>query len=167
MAILNDLATTHDPHRPWHYGPAVWLATGAWIGFSPVAPGTVGALWGLPLAWGLSLLPWPAQLAIVAVLFLIGVPLCTSAARELGVKDPGSIVWDEIVSMGIVFLFVPITPLTLALGFALHRLFDIAKPPPVRQLERLPDGLGIMADDLMAGAYACGVLHVLLRLGVV
>jgi phosphatidylglycerophosphatase A len=146
--------------RPWHYGPAVWLATGFWVGFCPVAPGTVGALWGLPLAWGLSYLPIAAQLAILSGLFLAGVPLCTRAARELGVKDPGSIVFDEIISLGVTFLWAPITPATLVVGFLLHRLFDITKPPPIRRLERLPDGLGIMADDLLAGVYANIALRV-------
>jgi phosphatidylglycerophosphatase A len=157
---------TRAARRPWEYGWAVWLATGFWAGFFPFAPGTVGAVWGLPLAWGLSHLPLAGQLAILAVLFAAGVPLCTAAAKELGVKDPGSIVWDEIVSMGVVFLGVPLTPATLAAGFALHRLFDITKPPPIRRLERWPDGLGIMADDLLAGIYAAVVLHLLLRLGV-
>jgi phosphatidylglycerophosphatase A len=154
------------PRKPWQCGPAVWLATGLGAGFCPIAPGTVGALWGLPLAWGLSFLSIPAQCAVLAVLFLAGVPLCTAAARQLGVKDPGSIVWDEIVSLGVVFLFVPITPATLIAGFLLHRLFDVSKPPPIRQLERLEGGLGIMADDLLAGIYANLVLHVLLWLKV-
>lgn len=140
--------------QPWRLGLAVWLATGFWVGLCPLAPGTVGALWGLPLAWGLSYLPILAQLAILTVLFVAGIPLCTAAAHRLGKKDPGSVVWDEIVSMGVTFLWVPLTPLTLIAGFALHRLFDITKPPPARQLERLPDGLGIMADDLVAGIYA-------------
>lgn len=159
-------SATQASRRPWHYGPAVWLATGFWAGFCPIAPGTVGALWGLPLAWGLSFLPIEAQVAVLTVLFLAGVPLCTAAAKQLDAKDPGSIVWDEIVSMGVVFLAVPITPVTLVAGFLLHRLFDIAKPPPIRHLERLPDGLGIMADDLLAGAYAGVVLQGMLWLGV-
>lgn len=156
----------HVLRRPWRYGWSVWLATGLWIGFFPLAPGTVGALWGLLLAWGLSFLPLAGQLAMIAVLFAVGVPLCTHAARELGVKDPGSIVWDEIVSLGVVFLGVPLQGPTLLAGFLLHRLFDISKPPPIRKLERLPEGLGIMADDMLAAAYAWGVLHVLLWLGV-
>lgn len=151
--------------RPWEYGLAVWLATGFWAGFSPAAPGTVGALWGLPLAWALAWLPLAGQVAVLAVLFAVGIPLCTAAARQLGLKDPGCIVWDEIVSLGATFLAVPISPLTLAAGFLLHRLFDISKPPPIRRLERLPDGLGIMVDDLVAGLYANLALQTLLWAG--
>jgi phosphatidylglycerophosphatase A len=107
------------------------------------------------------------QLAVLVVICLLGIPLCTRAARDLGgKKDPGAIVWDEIVSMPITFLLVPMTsPAVVIVGFLLNRVFDISKPPPARQLERLPDGLGIMADDLAAGVYSCGVLHLLLALG--
>lgn len=151
------------------------FATGTWLGYSPIVPGTCGALWGLPLAWGIAQLtgpvePWSLglaiQLAIIAVLFVVGVPLCTAATVRLGgTKDPSAVVWDEIASMPIVFLFVPLAemsnPMILAAGFVLHRIFDITKPPPCRQLEGLADGLGIMADDFMAAIYACGVLHLM------
>jgi phosphatidylglycerophosphatase A len=116
------------------------------------------------LAWGISYLPgfvWQV-VAIVAV-NLVGIPLCTAAGRVLGgQKDNQAIVWDEMASMPIVFLLVPLEswPIGVA-GFALHRLFDITKPPPARQLERLPDGLGVMADDWAAAAYACLVLGAL------
>jgi phosphatidylglycerophosphatase A len=100
-------------------------------------------------------------------LSLAGIPLCTKAARRLGLKDPGCIVLDEIVSLGITFFLVPMTnPLVVIVGFGLHRLFDITKPPPLRRLERLPEGLGIMADDLLAGVYSNLVLHALLWAGV-
>lgn len=130
-------------------------------------PGTVGTLWGLPLAWGLAnhCPPW-AQATVTVVLVLIGVPLCTRAAEQLGgKKDPGSIVWDEIASFPIVFWGHAMTPWTLALGFLLHRLFDITKPPPTRSLERLPRGWGIMADDVMAALFANASLWLLRWLG--
>ena len=84
---------------------------------------------------------------------MIGIPLCTAAGRALGgKKDNQAIIWDEIVTMPIVFLLVPLTNWKIALaGFLLHRLFDITKPPPAGQLEQLPDGLGVMADDLDGG----------------
>jgi phosphatidylglycerophosphatase A len=147
--------------------PSVVLATGFWAGRIPWAPGTFGALWGLPLSWAISFLPgvWPQATAIVA-LNMIGIPLCTAAARKFGgVKDPGAIVFDEIATMPIAFFLVPRIalqqPIILAAGFALHRLFDITKPPPARQLERIPAGLGIMADDWAAATYACLALHAL------
>jgi phosphatidylglycerophosphatase A len=93
----------------------------------------------------------------MVLLLAAGVPLCTAAGRALGdKKDNQAIVYDEIVTMPVVFLLTPLANWKIALaGFLLHRLFDITKPPPASQLERLPDGLGVMADDLMAAAYAC------------
>lgn len=147
---------------PGRRGLAVWLATGLGAGFVPWAPGTVGALWGLPLAWAIQYLdsPWLQVLAIVA-LCGAGVPVCTAAARRLGgAKDPGAIVLDEIASLPITFFLVPIDSVAvLVAGFVLHRVFDITKPPPARRLERLPAGLGIMADDWIAGLYSNLVLH--------
>jgi phosphatidylglycerophosphatase A len=147
--------------------PVVWLATGLGVGLWAPAPGTAGALWGSLLAWGISYLPglvWQV-LAIVAV-NLVGIPLCTAAGRALGgQKDNQAIVWDEMASLPIVFLLVPLGGWTVWLvGFFLHRLLDITKPPPARQLERLPDGLGVMADDWMAAAYACVGLWLLAQL---
>ena len=151
--------------------PSVVLATGFWFGRSPVMPGTVGAIWGLPLAWGISLLPnvW-IQTIVITAICILGIPLCTVAARHLGgAKDPQQIVFDEIASLPITFFLVPrgtlLNPWVLAAGFVLHRFFDITKPPPARQLERLPTGLGIMADDWAAGVYSCIGLHAILWTG--
>jgi phosphatidylglycerophosphatase A len=152
------------------FDPTFWLATGLGAGLSPVMPGTVGSLWGLLLAWGLChLASLPIQIGILAALFLIGIPLCTRVARGLGRDDPGSIVYDEIVTVPVVFLFLPqadlARPLVLILGFLLHRLFDISKPPPIRRLEKVGGGLGIMIDDLLAAVYAAIVFRVILNLG--
>jgi phosphatidylglycerophosphatase A len=121
---------------------------------------------GLPLSWAIALLPnltWQV-LAIVA-LNLAGVPLATAAGRALGgEKDNQAIIWDEIASMPIVFLFVPLSHWWIGLiGFGLHRAFDITKPPPARQLELLPNGLGVMADDWAAAIYAGIVLKIALH----
>lgn len=135
-----------------------FVATGLGVGLLPVAPGTFGALWGLPLAWACGWLPPAGQGAVIVALFLASVPVCTAAARHLGgSKDPGAIVLDEIVSLPVVFFMLPIGSWngpTAVAGFVLHRLFDITKPPPARQLERLPEGLGIVADDFAAAVYA-------------
>lgn len=146
----------------------VAVASGLGIGFVPVAPGTFGSLWGLLLAWAVGHLELPAaRAAVIAVLCIAGVPIATVAARALGgKKDPGAIVLDEIVAVPIAFFLVPLTSLSVALvGFVLWRVMDIVKPPPARQLERLPKGLGIMADDWAAAAYACLALHLLRSLG--
>jgi len=114
-------------------------------------------MWGLPLAWAIGHLPglgW--QLLAVVIVNAVGVPLCTAAGRALGgEKDHQAIVWDEIATVPVAFLLVPMTSWPIGIvGFVLIRIWDITKPPPARQLERLPDGLGVMADDWMAGAYA-------------
>ncbi len=154
------------------------VATGFGFGFSPWMPGTFGAVWGLPLAFGVAHcggLLWPS-VAIFGC-FLVGVPICGKAVALLGrKKDPGAIVWDEIASMPIVFLGIGPERLGVGdfsgadwriylAGFVLHRIFDIAKPPPARQAERLPGGWGIMADDAVAAVMACGCLHGLDWLG--
>ncbi len=150
--------------------PAFFLATGGGIGLLGVAPGTLGTLWGIPLTLAIHQLPGTAlQACSLLLLAAMGIPICTAAARRLRRKDPGAVVWDEIASLPITFFFVPAeqisSPWILLTGFILHRIFDISKPPPCRQLEALPDGLGIMADDWVAGIYSCGILHMLLFLG--
>ena len=151
---------------PKRKSAVLWIATGLGFGFSPFAPGTVGTLWGIPLAWAINQIPFvPAQVAIIVILILVGIPLCTRAAAELNMKDPGPVVWDEIVTVPITFFLIPIelmsNPLVLIAGFVLHRLFDISKAPPARQIERLPNGTGIMLDDVVAGIYSCLSLHLL------
>jgi phosphatidylglycerophosphatase A len=103
------------------------------------------------------------QVAAIIVLNLIGIPAATAAGRALGgKKDNQAIVWDEIATVPIVFLFVPLTNWRIALlGLLVHRVMDILKPPPARQLEHLPDGLGVMADDWMAGIYGCALFYAL------
>ena len=157
--------------------PAIWLATGLGVGLITPAPGTVGGLWGIPLTLVILQLPslW-MQISVIVVICAAGIPICTRAAHDLGAKkDPGAICLDEIASVPIVFLFLPIEGSTseptgslwpiIVTGYALHRFFDILKPPPTRQLEQLPAGLGVMADDWMAGIYACLVLNALIGVG--
>jgi phosphatidylglycerophosphatase A len=134
------------------------IATGFGLGHAPFAPGTVGSLAGLPFAWGLEFLPLWGHILAAGLCFLIGIPICAAGARQLGVKDPGGVVFDEIAAFGVVFLVVPFNLLTAVPGFVLFRLFDVWKPWPARRLERLPGGLGIMADDFAAGLYAAASL---------
>ncbi|HJT36298.1 MAG TPA: phosphatidylglycerophosphatase A [Pirellulales bacterium] len=144
------------------------VATGLGVGLIPLAPGTFGTLLGIPLAWGLQQVPHVGvRVLVIAVVCAVGVPICTLAARRLGgQKDPGSIVLDEIASLPITFFLIPLDSVAVvAAGFILHRLFDITKPPPARQLERLPSGLGIMADDWIAGVYSNLALRLVLWSG--
>jgi phosphatidylglycerophosphatase A len=100
------------------------------------------------------------QAFIGVLLFLVGVPICNIGARVIGRKDPGSVVFDEIVAFFVVFACLPVNFVSAILGFVLFRIFDITKPWPIRRLERLPEGWGVMADDIMAGVYACASLLV-------
>jgi len=163
-----DDATSPPTAIPW-FDPAVWLATCGGIGRAPLAPGTWGAAAGiaLALALGAAGLPPAAEAGVVAAICLAGIPICTAAARRLGRgSDPGAIVYDEMASVPLGLLAVPAAARSslpaaagvLVAAFLLHRLFDIWKPFPCRQLERLPAGLGIMADDWGAAAWMAVVL---------
>lgn len=159
------------PQNLWDW-TALVLGTGLGVGFVPVMPGTFGSLLGLLLAWvvtGVSGWPLALQIAVDGVIFLAGIPICGRAARLIGRPDPGSVVYDEIAAMPLVFLSVPLVFSTsralpaAILGFAWFRLFDIIKPWPVHRLERIPGGLGIMIDDVAAAAYAALALWLSLK----
>lgn len=159
--------TTSPPEPGWRFlrHPAHLFALGFGAGLSRRAPGTFGTLVALPLfALLLPLPPW-AHYAVIAALFALGIPLCATAGRNLGVPDHGSIVWDEIVAMLLVLEFTPRSwPWWLA-AFLLFRLFDIWKPFPIRQCDaRLKGGFGVMFDDLLAAVYAILALEGLLWL---
>ncbi|MCA9167246.1 MAG: phosphatidylglycerophosphatase A [Planctomycetales bacterium] len=147
----------------------VWLATGFGVGWAPFAPGTVGTALGIPLGW--FIVHWaslPVQLLIIGLLVGFGVPICGRAAQALKLKDPGCVVWDEMVTMPIILVALDAKHLSsiwvLLAAFGLHRLFDISKLPPGRQLERLPGGWGIMTDDVAAGCYGWVTLRFVLWL---
>jgi len=136
------------------------------IGRLRPAPGTWGSLaaaliWfaagrALPLR---SRTPVLASLALLAL--AVGIPAATRVARASRVKDPQFVVIDEVLGQWITFLAVPITWKTLLAGFILFRGFDIVKPPPLRQLEKLPGGTGIVLDDLAAGIFALAIMQLL------
>lgn len=146
--------------------PLGWIALGFGAGLSRWAPGTVGSavavvIW---LAFLAVSPPWIVQLGAA----LASIPLCILAAdwaaRRLGRKDPGCIVSDELAGQWIALLAVPPAwPWWLA-AFVLFRVFDIAKPWPMRRLERLPGGIGIVIDDIAAGLYAAAILLIARRL---
>jgi phosphatidylglycerophosphatase A len=135
--------------------PAHFIALGFGSGLAPRAPGTFGTLVGLPLFAIMTVLPEPAHLPLIALLFVIGVPICTRTGTALGVADHGSIVWDEIVAMLLVLEFTPRNWPWWLVAFGLFRLFDIWKPAPIRQCDaRLKGGFGVMFDDLLAALFA-------------
>src|SRR5690606_4619174 len=137
--------------------PHGWLALGLGAGLSPVAPGTAGSAVAVVLWLAFVQPPVPGLPARIAVVVLAAL-LCTWsahwAAQRLQRKDPGCIVSDELAGQWLALLAAPDTWPGWLAAFGLFRLFDIAKPWPVRRLERLPGGIGIVADDLAAGAWA-------------
>lgn len=140
----------------------MFLATGGYIGRIPFAPGTFGSLIGIPLAFGLSRVGIPAALAVTVLIILLAVWAAHSAEQQLGQKDPGCIVIDEIAGMCVALVGIPFSWSTGVAGFFVFRVLDIFKPPPVRQLERhLRGGWGVVMDDVAAGA----MTHLVLRLG--
>jgi phosphatidylglycerophosphatase A len=107
--------------------------------------------------------PVAAALSLVAI--LVGIPAATRVARATGLKDPQFVVIDEVAGQLIALIAVPLAWKTFLAGFILFRGFDIVKPPPVRQLEALPEGAGIVLDDVAAGLYALLGMHLLLHSG--
>jgi phosphatidylglycerophosphatase A len=134
---------------------ALFVATVAYCGYFPFAPGTVGSAVGL-VVYGLV---WWSQSAVVEValiagLFAAGVWAAGAAERYFGGTDPGPVVIDEVVGMLITLAFIPVGAAAAIAGFVLFRIFDVIKPYPADRLEQLHGGLGVMADDMMAGVYA-------------
>ncbi|HTO09808.1 MAG TPA: phosphatidylglycerophosphatase A [Myxococcota bacterium] len=130
------------------------LATGGGSGYSPVASGTVGSLVGLALfalVGGLGALPYAVACGGVIAL---GIWAAGRAEEIFGRHDDGRITIDEVAGMLVSLASLPFRPEVAGVGFLLFRLFDIWKPFPARAAERLPGGLGVMADDLVAGLYA-------------
>jgi phosphatidylglycerophosphatase A len=106
-----------------------------------------------------------AAIALAVLVTLIGIPAATAVARGSGKKDPQFVVIDEVAGQLVALIAVPLAWKTFLAGFILFRVFDIFKPPPVRQLEALPEGTGIVLDDVAAGLYALGVMHLFLHFG--
>jgi len=146
--------------------PAHFIALGFGSGLAPFAPGTFGTLVAIPIA---ALLRAYASdvgfVAAIVLLFALGTWAADVTGRDLGVPDHGGIVVDEIVAFLIVLYFVGGDPLRQAFAFLLFRVFDIAKPPPIRQVDAaLKNGVGVMVDDLLAAAYTLFVFALVVRL---
>jgi phosphatidylglycerophosphatase A len=141
------------------------LATFFGIGFFPKAPGTAAsAVAALLYVFVLHRLPWPSYLLMLVVLFLAGALVAKGYAADSGQADPPRVVVDEALGQLLALTLVPARPPAVAAAFLFFRFFDIIKPGPVRKLEKLPGGWGIMADDAAAGLAAGVLVQVLLVL---
>lgn len=146
--------------NPWHL-----LATGFGSGLIPFMPGTMGSIAAIPFWWlmMMTFLPWQLYSLLVMLGISLGVYLCHQTAKDMGVHDHGSIVWDEFIGMWITLMALPTNDWQwVAVGFVLFRIFDIWKPWPIRWFDRnVHGGMGIMVDDIVAGIVAAGLLYVI------
>jgi phosphatidylglycerophosphatase A len=147
---------------------ATLVATFFGIGRLRPGPGTWGSagavlIWAVVWRWIPAQAHWVVLAGLALLAIVVGIPAATRFARAWQRKDPQSVVIDEVAGQWITLLFAPISWKTLLLGFILFRAFDILKPPPVRQLERLPEGTGIVVDDVAAGLYALLVMQLVLH----
>lgn len=142
----------------------VLIATVGGAGYAPIAPGTAGSAVGIAVYLLTHAWPPAAQVALLLVITAVGVWASTEGARHFRNNDPGHVVVDEVAGQLLTLLLTGAGWAGAAVGFLVFRLLDIVKPWPANRLEELPEGLGIMADDLMAGLYGCALMHVLLRM---
>ncbi len=149
---------------------ATLIATFCGIGHLRPGPGTWASAATVVLWAAIAYLtPLPLRTAVAIALALLvtllGIPAATRVARASATKDPQFVVIDEVAGQLIALVAVPLAWKTFLAGFILFRAFDIIKPPPVRQLEKFPDGAGIVLDDVAAGIFAFVGMHLLLHFG--
>jgi phosphatidylglycerophosphatase A len=145
--------------------PVHFLAFGFGSGLFPKAPGTAGTLLGI-LAWiFLVKLSLVTYIIIIVIAALAGIYFCGKTARDLNVHDHSGIVWDEIVGIWLAMILVPVTWGWVFVGFLLFRFFDILKPWPISWIDKnISGGIGIMADDLLAGGFTAIILYVAMKI---
>lgn len=132
----------------------LFIATCGYLGYAPVAPGTFGSAAGLVVFYAVrGTGSSGVELAAIVVLFAVGVWSATVAERHFGDVDPAPVVLDEVVGMLMTLAFLPVGVTGAIVGFFIFRMLDIVKPWPSARFERLPGGLGVMADDGMAAVY--------------
>lgn len=140
------------------------IATVGGLGFIPVAPGTIGSAVGLGIIWILSASP---VYQVVGILVVVALTLWSAGptAKAMGDSDPHSIIIDEVAGMMVAAAFLPVSASVYGAAFLLFRFFDVVKPTPIYQLQRLPGSWGILLDDLLAGVFSNGVVCWLFRSG--
>jgi len=150
----------------WKNQLIMLAATGFGLGYSKVAPGTLGTLAALPFIWLFTYMPGAAGTFFLVCFLLTSVFVADRAEKILGRKDPGAIVIDEMAGYWVTMCLVPVTGTTLVAGFIAFRCFDIVKIGPVRYFEKnFSGGAGIVLDDIMAGVLAALTVKCLYILG--
>jgi phosphatidylglycerophosphatase A len=144
---------------------AMAVATAGYVGYFPIASGTAGSLAGLVVFAFVRWVGVPVfELAMIAVVLVLGIWSASVAERTLKLKDPGPVVIDEVLGMLMTLALLPLSMTGVLVGFVLFRFFDVIKPFPAARLETLHGGMGIMLDDAVAGLYAYVSLRVLVAL---
>ena len=142
--------------------PIQFLALGFGSGLAPKAPGTFGTLAAIPLFFLLAMLSPLLYLIAVIMMSVVGIYICGKAADDVGVHDHPAIVWDEFVGFFITMFMIPVSWQSVLVGFLLFRLFDIVKPWPISYIDKkVSGGLGIMLDDILAGAFALVIMQLI------
>lgn len=166
--ITDDVVPVPPVKAPlWAWSVATFFG----VGTLHPGPGTWGSLAAVLLWWaGARFAPtqWQIGLCILcaAIATAIGIPAASRFARAAGKKDPQQVVIDEVAGQLITLIGVPLTWKPLLVGFILFRVLDMTKPPPIRRLEHLPEGTGIVVDDIGAGIYALIIMQLLLHFGI-
>jgi phosphatidylglycerophosphatase A len=171
MPVKSTSAENATPTTRPASGKFAWLvATFFGCGRLRPGPGSWASAATVLLWWAISRAAGPAIQVLFAVLLAcmavtLGIPAATRLARESGIRDPSFVVIDEVAGQMIALIAVPVRWKTLLAGFILFRAFDIVKPPPLRRLEKIPAGAGIMLDDVGAGLYGLAILQTALHFG--
>lgn len=148
-------------HKVWQ-NPIYFLAFGFGSGLAPIAPGTLGTIAAIPVYLLIAHATWPIYLVSVIVAFALGVYLCDTVSRDLGIHDHSGIVWDEVVGYLLTMFLVPVHWVWMVTGLVLFRVFDIWKPEPIGWCDKhVKGGLGIMLDDILAAIPAAIILQLL------
>ena len=142
---------------------ARFFATLGPVGYAPFAPATAASALVAFVGWFIPPPALPVTLLVLAVGTAMAVWVSDVAEKSLG-HDAKPIVADEVIGQSLALLFVPHTPIAFAAAFVLFRIFDVWKPLGARAIQRLPGGLGVVADDIVAGLIACGVFHLASRI---
>jgi phosphatidylglycerophosphatase A len=137
-------------------------ATGLGVGFSPIVPGTMGTLVAIPFYYFVSSIPSPLYELTLVAFFFFSSWISNQAERYWGKKDDRKIVIDEIMGFLVTMLWIPRSPLFIVAGFFFFRFFDILKPFPIRRLEQVRSGFGVVLDDVLAGIYSNIALHLVM-----
>ncbi len=151
--------------RPAFKGPILFLGSGTYLGYIPLASGTFGTLWGLPIYYWLSALSVWNQVFIVFGSICLAIFIAGAAEKILGVKDPSPVVIDEIAGYMTAMIGLSFSWTVAILGFFIFRIMDIFKPYPIRNIDQnLPGGWGIVLDDVLAGVYTQIILRIVVYL---